>query len=298
MMQPTLGVTKAILVFYYLMTITALIFNSLEIHLIRKKWHTVTYFEIILLNLAAADILTGLNSLVTSAFFTYYYAANMPANATFITVIYLILIFAVISSTTFVVIIGIERLTSVKMPLKHRIWHSSKRKIVKYLVGTWVVILLANVAVILDLRFRSKASALLASTEQKIIVGVYLLLGVFLSVIIYTWIAYLLLKRRSKFLKFEGGDQGGRLSLEVKKEKASVAVCALLVASFLIFNTPLAVGLFNGRGSSVHCLVVLGNSVVNPLIYFFKTYAEKYLRDRKVDAVSKTSEIGADSTQL
>eukprot|EP00112_Aurelia_sp_Birch-Aquarium-sp1_P014470 Seg3125.3 transcript_id=Seg3125.3/GoldUCD/mRNA.D3Y31 product="hypothetical protein" protein_id=Seg3125.3/GoldUCD/D3Y31 len=82
----------------------------------------------------------------------------------------------------------------------------------------------------------------------------------------------------------------------MKKEKATVIVCWIVLISFLVCNIPMIVDNFRGKISSWAVLLSNLNAVLNPLIYFFKGYIEKRqstkrplsaLDDGSVDARSK-----------
>ena len=122
------------IVISYVLCSAIIILNSIEIHLIRKKWKQMTRFEVILLNLASADMLTGISLLAITSIETYYYVKN-DYHVDFLTSAMYFIMLSISSAGNFVIVIGIERLSAIGRPLVHRIYHSSKSAIMKWMIG-------------------------------------------------------------------------------------------------------------------------------------------------------------------
>eukprot|EP00794_Sanderia_malayensis_P006871 gene6871-7646_t len=273
-------VNLAIIIASLLLCLCGIILNSIEIYLIGRKWKKVTVFETILLNLAISDLLASLNGTAASGFLAYYYQKNTEYFSTALVVFHIMMVFSITTSAVFVVVIAIERLKAIKMPLKHRASSFNKTNTRKMLLFTW----LGNavlMAVSLTGKYGIKKTSI---TFFNYTVAGYLCTGFLLTFILYGWITHLLLNRQSKFLAFDPKDKKNKAHIikAVRKEKASIVACVLVVATFITFNMPYAVAAFSGRVRSSVVTWMLANSVGNPLIYFFKTYAERRFKNNKI----------------
>eukprot|EP00794_Sanderia_malayensis_P006870 gene6870-7645_t len=242
-------------------------------------------FETILLNLAISDLLASTTGFIGTSLVAYYYLKNIKYNYSTLAVVYVMTLLSVTTSTVFIVVIAIERLKAIKMPLKYRALHAGKTKTRRMIIFTWLgnavlmAILLIMVFIVAD--FKPNTS----TTYSQYTVGGYLCTGFLFTIVLYSWIAYLLLKRNSTFLAFDPKDKENKASIikAARKEKASIFACVLVIATFVCFNMPYAVTAFSGRvhGAAMACMIA--NSVANPLVYFFKTYAERRFKNNKVN---------------
>eukprot|EP00794_Sanderia_malayensis_P006872 gene6872-7647_t len=277
-----------------LLCISGIILNSIKIYLIGRRWEKVTSFDTILLNLAISDLLASTTGMIGTSFLAYYYLRNMEYNYVVLVVFHVMMVFSVTTSVVFVIVIAIERLRAIKMPLEHRALRSDKTKTRKMLIFTW----LGNaflMAVSLAVMFGIADEKLNESTNiSQYTVGGYLCTGFLLTFVLYGWIAYLLLKRNSTFLAFDPKDKKNRAPIvkTVRKEKASIVACVLVVATFIAFNMPYAVAAFSGRVRTSVITCMLANLVGNPLIYFFKTYAERCFKNNKIKFDSNENREG------
>ncbi len=281
------GVTFAKLLFSLVFSIFGVLLNSLEIFIIQRKWKSITIFEIILLNLAIADLLALTTSGGVVAVMIYYARNQYGVHFKTLTMFYIMIIFSVLSSVIFIIVIAVERLIAIKIPLKHRAWHSSPGRLTRCLIIIWgSLITVTGITITLVSAF-VKGNLKTVSLTIRYFIGGYLTLGFIVAVILYSWIAYLLLKRHSKFLEYDPKDAADKFRIikAMQKEKASIVVCVLAVVSFVGLNASYVIQSFEGkRGITMDStILMITNSVVNPLIYFFKGYAEKYFKKKKID---------------
>eukprot|EP00794_Sanderia_malayensis_P006869 gene6869-7643_t len=273
-----------IMIISLILCLCSVILNSIEIYLIAKKWKKVTLFETILLNLAISDLLSSSTGITGTSLMAYYYLENVTYNYSIFAVFYVMSLLSVTTSTVFIVVIAIERLKAIKMPLKHRALHAGKTKTRRMIIFTWLgnVVLLAILLIMVFIVADFKPNT--STTYSQYTVGGYLCTGFLLTIVLYGWIAYLLLKRNSTFLAFDPKDKENKASIikAVQKEKASIVACVLVVATFVGFNMPFAVTAFSGRVHTAAMVCTVANSVANPLVYFFKTYIERRFRNNKI----------------
>lgn len=258
--------------------------NSIEIHLLRRNWSRTTHFEIILLYLAGFDLFSAIGTLIIAYFATAYYYITYSYDTYVLAALYFIVILGIASSMLFVIIIGIERLVAIKLPLKHRLWHASKKKLGLSIIFAWLAeLVILSVAVILDRLLNKNIE--IASNNLVIALAAILLSGVFVILVLYTLIAIYILKRNSIFVAYDQNSRDKKLMLElIRKEKATIIVCLLVVVSFFVCNIPFVSAVFRGRNGQAEDILVTVNAVLNPMIYFFKSYMENHWKKRRGDA--------------
>ena len=281
------------LVLSYILGCVIVALNSVEIHLIRKAWRKITRFEIVLLNLAAADTLTGLAILGITSADTYLHSSSIDHIGFYNSIFYVITL-TIGSASTFVIVIGMERSSAIRKPLQHRFTRSSNALMLTYMFVVWVAnIIFTIVSGQIDALFTKNLEAeSVASKNVGYAMATYFLICIALIVALYLNIGYSILRRRSVFLSFGASQSSscrrssmhGRALEAIQKEKATVLVCALVVVSYLICNIPIAVCMCQGRINSIVYLLAAANSALNPLIYFFKSYIERYFGRRNKTA--------------
>ena len=277
--------TIAFFVFSYLAAAAAIILNIVEIHMIVKKWKKASDFEIVLLNLAVADLLSGFGFLGTTGVTTWSYVIGRQGTH-MMTFAGLIVLFSVSSSMTFVIVIAGERLSAVKHPLKHRIWHSNRRNLFKACILTWFFnILVVGVAVLTD----QFITGVRGSKNLAFATGGYMTLGIAIVFVLYTWLGHLVMRQSTRFLAVDKNDFAANakgMKRALKKERATIVVCTLVVVLFLMCNIPFIVGIYQLKMEVAQSIFLKLSAIVNPLIYFFKGRLEKYYAKRKINLSS------------
>ena len=278
--------TIAFFVFSYLAAIAAIILNIVEIHMIVKKWEKASDFEIVLLNLAVADLLSGFGFLGTTGVTTRIYV-NGRQETHMMTFLGLIVLFSVSSSMTFVIVIAGERLSAVKHPLKHRIWHSNRKNLFKACILTWFFnIFVISVAVLTD----QFITGVRGSKNLTFATGGYMTLGIAIVFVLYTWLGHLVMRRSTIFLAVDKTDLAANakeMKRALKKERATIVACTLVVVLFLTCNIPFIVGIYQLKMGAAQSILLKLSAIVNPLIYFFKGRLEKYYAKRKINLSSE-----------
>ena len=276
----------------------AIILNLTEIHLIRKKWKKATDFEVLLLHLGIADFLTGIGFLVIASLGIAAYAKKEPKSNYYSFISMGVVTFFCIVSTKFVIVIGIERLLAIKLPLKHRLWHTTRKTMYKRIGAVWVVSLIVISSAYLSDYFiqKSKGRSGPMSRFLAYALAAYLSLGACIVIVTYSWLLQAVVKRSEKSFNFDKKDYKKSPNICRKafcKEKATVIVCWLVSGTFLVCNIPTIVALYSGEMSGAAVSLSSLNSVMNPLIYFFKGYVEKRYSKRRLTVSS--SDTGSSS---
>ena len=274
------------LVLSYTVVIIAILLNSIEIKLILRKFKKATDFEIVLLNLAIADLLNSILFISVTVITQHSKKAKnkILSSGSFYWLMGT-LSFSVIASVSFVAAIGIERFFAIRLPLQHRLWHTNRRRLITYILFTWLfdVILVASFSITDFLRVHKNPNSMSATVIYFVAGIVTFGTGIILAV--YTWVLYLMIVRSLKLFNFDQKTiqvNSKKIKEAMMKEKSSIIICILVVASCISCNIPLVADLFQLQitMTSAHLLKVSG--VLNPLIYFFKSYVERYYAKKKL----------------
>ncbi|XP_065063819.1 mas-related G-protein coupled receptor member A6-like [Rhopilema esculentum] len=282
------------LVISLLVAVFAIVLNILEIRVILRKFKKATDFELVLLNLSIADLLSGLDFAVISCFSIHAYRNSPNGIKVNSDLVFAVILFSTSTSTTFVIFIGLERFFAVKLPLKHRMFHTDRRRFLYCLLGTWLFnFVITTLAMVID-KFALRSDQLhVGSDGLGYFVASYLTLGSLFIIILYTWLGHTILVRSVKLLDFDKKDPTLNpkvIKRAMKKEKATIFVCILVLASFLACNLPLVAQLYQASLDSLSAIVMKLNTVLNPLVYFFKGYLEKrYAKISKIPLVKDDS---------
>ena len=279
------------LVFSYVISAIAALLNSIEITLIVRKIKRATDFEIVLLNLSIADLINSIIYIVATALI---HVSNEIKEVYFVGAYYwatMTLAFSLTVSVSFVAVIGLERFFAIKLPLQHRLWHTKRKRLVKYMLLTWLfdILVIATFSIVDYLR-ESKNPNTASNTVSYFIAGL-MSFGCVLVVFLYTWVLHLMMLRSLKLFKFDQTElqiSKKRIKEAMKKEKSSIIICILVVASLLICYLPLIIDLFQIQFTMTSAILLKVSAVNNPLIYFFKGYIEKYYAKKRL--VASTNE--------
>jgi len=278
--------TTSFLVASYTLITIAILLNGIEIKLILRKIKRATDFEILLLNLAIADLFNSF--LLVSAIVITQQSSKAKEKIRYSGTFHWImgtLAFSVTASASFVAAIGIERFFAIKLPLQHRLWHTKRKRLVKCVLLTWLfdVIAMTSLSLTDYLRVRKNPNSI-SATVSYCAAGI-LTFGTVLVIVVYTWVLYMMILRSLKLFNFDQNElriDKNKIKEAMKKEKSSIIICILVVVSFMVCNLPLVIDLFQLQITKASAIFLKVSGVLNPLIYFFKSYIERYYGKRKL----------------
>jgi len=158
---------------------------------------------------------------------------------------------------------------------------------------TWLfdVLVIATFAIV-DYLLESKNPNTVSNTVSYFIAGL-MSFGCVLVVFLYTWVLHLMMLRSLKLFKCDQKEhEVSKKSIKeaMKKEKSSIIICTLVIASFLTCNLPLIIDLFQIQLTSTSAILLKVSAVNNPLIYFFKGYIEKYYAKKRLVSSANENE--------
>ena len=257
----------------------AILLNSIEVFLIRRAGTNTTDFELMLLNLATADFLSGIFFIVDAGIHYYIHVTTKFAY-NLIVVSFWFYCTPIITSTNFVLLISLERLFAVKFPVKHRLWHSTRYRVLKTSFGVWAFTIIVTVVVISFDQILNKQHIqfhFVASVNVGYLFAGYLTVATLTMLTAYVIIAKSILQRNARFPRRSDTREVNRhIGTSWMKDRAALTVCLLVVAAFLVSNMPFAADLFNAKAGGAQFFLTQSNAILNPLIYFFKGYIERF----------------------
>ena len=262
------------------LSILAFMLNSSEASFLIRQRARKTKYQNLVLSLAVADILA-------SSFFLVCVTNRKDENIVRI-IQQELLWFSVSSSLLHVLAISFDRLLAVRFPFKHRFWFTSqKNKIL--IVIVWILsFLLIAPGLALSLQTGKNNSLKKISSSLVIVTGLLLIL-------LY---AYIIRRTVSKECIFQiitlKSGKKEIVSACSPREKRILLTSALIVLSFIICNFPFAiVYIVTNKRQEYLILLLIANSILNPLIYFF----QRYYQDKRVEAVRRKSDGSRKPTQ-
>ena len=248
----------------------AIILNLIELALITRK-KIIKPFERILLSLSVADILVS----ALYCFREFYeLVTNQPLYnpVTANLIEFPLEVFAIMTSTTNVLILGIDRLLAVKYPLQHAVW-TTKAKTCLLIASAWVAsIILSLLSNVNGLAGDESVNA--GKTSANIFSGL-LFTSVVGIAILYALIVQTVIKR-NKAMRQANGSTGMQ-----NNEVVITITCVLVVAVFAVCSIPYAIDIIISNSPSLPIKTFLVNTILDPLIYFFKGYVQNKIRTKE-----------------
>ena len=231
-------------------------------------------FDKLLLSLAISDALIGLS---VASFNIYYLTTDNTASLLDGNKYANIFFFSVILSLTNLIAITVDRFLAVRFPIKHRVFSTEKRANA-VIVTIWSLgIVSVTFTGVMQIRWESQMEIIF-----NIASGFLLLFGV-VMIMVYVNIFYLICKRTVPGKTGRGEEQNARTrnpavvlkSLNMT-ERSVFLTGAIVTISFIICTYPLAFNFLIQQSVEkiliVSKVLILLNSLFNPLIYFFKSY--------------------------
>ena len=249
-------VTSSILVAF------AVLFNSTEIVILSRKKQRRVYDSFIR-SLSSADLLTSIG--YGSWIILVRSENSKPTPITFhiMAAVLGVFWFSIWSSLIHIIAVATDRLICIFWPFRHRSWCARRLCSSFFIMGFWGSSLALTLGCTMIKHVTYTAHILTAIlTGMVIIVNIFILFG--------------LLKQ---FRPSTG--QKIKNPITKRKEQLALIMSALITASFMVCNVPFAVKLFvNPQKIKVESVLLLTNSLLNSLIYFFKSYLVKRGRTR------------------
>ena len=245
--------------------------NFAEVVFISRKKHRST-FEKLLLSLALSDLLVGIAVAIFKILDFILGDQDWLKEDAFIVVF----IMSALFSLKNLLVITIDRFIAVKFPIKHRLLVTGRR-VNMLIVLIWVVTCLLgivlNLILILGLNIHIRYFMLLSSVS---IISWGVLIPLFYGCILKV----VFTRQTAAKMNVEDSSISNRLQKGFKglhKSERTVLFSSVLVSvSFVICTYPFAIEYFETgrtrRMSLASRILIISNSILNPIIYFFSRF--------------------------
>ena len=294
--QATQKPTKAFKLDPLNMTISflAVILNVIELAFICRI-KRIKSFERILCSLCCADIFVTVFYLVQEF---YGYQTKTPLlGALDYHLGFTIISFSVTSSIANIIILGVDRTIAVKYPLRRVMWMTNSR-IYGLITTAWMGAIGLSVIANVNRYVTPKTNTTAVGYTSVIIYTSIIFVSSVVITILYAVIAHTVMRRRKKMKESRASARHNQNG----EDMAVVITCVLVVLAYLICSLPYAVDkLLNDRATVIPIKTILLNALLDPIIYFFKGYIQRRMKNKMENTASFTETSfglrGLDSSQ-
>ena len=261
------------------LSIVGLISNIAEVILLSCQKTRRTKYQNMIFSLSSADICTCSFSLLCFIYLNLIYGVTSKERSDRIVFVVSneLLWFSVSSSLLHVLAVSFDRLLAVRYPVKHRFWFTHKKN-KRLIIVIWVLSFLLILPTMFVHLLTDRSYIL-----QQVISSLVLLTGL-LIIFLY---AYIIRKTVSKECIFEIITlQSGRkevISACSPREKRILMTTVLIVISFIVCSFPFAITYILTKSMNYTMLLLISNTILNPIIYFF----HRYYQDKKDETVRR-----------
>ena len=274
------------LISYEVLAAVAVILNTICIVIMGKNWKKRNSFDILLANMLVADIFVS----VTGIFLASVLLQQTKEIAILrITVLSFIFFGTIQAMTLFVLSISLDRLVAVKYPIRHRNKVTPfKTSMISVLI--WCIVGLQLMTLFTTNYFtQGKAKPFVIPPVLNIIfISVTITIGL---VFIFSNIEIIrIIYRQKRSMK---GVSNNHFLTQSKEVTLSVTT-VLIVVSFCFSIGPKIYQTFKQQKTEFGILGIIVNAIMNPVLYFVKSYLEKFFKrkskSRPIDSNNRSAE--------
>ena len=258
---------------YFVVAAIALLLNITESVLIlrmRKRWKP---FDKLLLSLSFADQLVSLLAIIYSIL--WYFEVSIYGYKFSVQDIFLLLLATEEFSVLHILAITFDRLFAIKQPIKHNVKMQGRLPAL-IITGIWAFVIVFVSAVLLIIIF-------LKVEYLPLLVKAYSVLLIVLGicyVFAYKYMFDSVLTRSAKARNRRKCPLRNVLTLdECRNQRNMFKTCILVLLSYIICMYPISIEILARKQledlSVQSQVLLLANSVLNPLVYFYKGYSER-----------------------
>ena len=256
---------------FVVVPVMVIVINIIEIGMLVRKRKNLKNYERLLLSLSVADLLVGITFLVYLLPWLEK-SYDKPISAVFW--------YSITTSLFHVVLLTLDRAVAVLFPLKHRAWITTKFTKISIAVS-WMSSLLSVTSFLFN---RSKRIT-------KTIIGYMTILTIVILVIVYSVITHKVMIKR-----YKQGPQY-RFGPSTRRDLNLVAISIFITVTFAGFTIPFSIkSVTNNKESFQQMLMIVLNSLTNPLIYFFWMFLQRYVKSKVVS--KRVAEAGTCNNKI
>ena len=254
-----------------IISVVTVTLNAIESFLLIKRGSKRKIHESLILSLSLSDCAVGLTSFTFNLLVTfdlYNVFKTTKQNMDKIKAYALMSVwFTAYVSLFHIVGITVDRALVIRYPIRHKLWISPWKTNV-FIVLSWLIsIVITWVSTI------GTVVSNMESQTKRFVAGFCLSIG-FVLTVSYIFIVKIAIVSRKTTMSSLGINSKKRKTS--RQEKHLLLLCMAIVLSFVLCMFPYSIQVFAyGSEDIVGCILLVSNSLVNPMVYFYGQYLER-----------------------
>ena len=262
------------------------ILNIVEIAMIGKIRLKKRIYEIILLSLSVSDCMFGLSNVVVSSI----YLSNTNSYGELLETAYISYAFFILTSIFHLIYIAVDRVMIVLKPLQYKSIFTSKRQKIGIAI-LWILAFVIGVTTYTAYELTEMEPAVSDTQNQPVSQNnfqkdIQLVLSIVIVVLDFSMVvSYGIIIYRMSYKKRK------KLTPKSAKHERLPILCVLIAAVFVLFTMPYAITRFSfGSVPFWANFILLLNSGMNSLVYFFRQKIEKHHKHKNKNCQSRSKQ--------
>ena len=262
------------------------ILNIVEIAMIGKIRLKKRIYEIILLSLSVSDCMFGLSNVVVSSI----YLSNTNSYGELLETAYISYAFFILTSIFHLIYIAVDRVMIVLKPLQYKSIFTSKRQKIGIAI-LWILAFVIGVTTYTAYELTEMEPAVSDTQNQPVSQNnfqkdIQLVLSIVIVVLDFSMVvSYGIIIYRMSYKKRK------KLTPKSAKHERLPILCVLIAAVFVLFTMPYAIARVSfGSVPFWANFIVLLNSGMNSLVYFFRQKIEKHHKHKNKNCQSRSKQ--------
>ena len=262
------------------------ILNIVEIAMIGKIRLKKRIYEIILLSLSVSDCMFGLSNVVVSSI----YLSNTNSYGELLETAYISYAFFILTSIFHLIYIAVDRVMIVLKPLQYKSVFTSKRQKIGIAI-LWILAFVIGVTTYTAYELTEMESAVSDRQNQPVSQNnfqkdIQLVLSIVIVVLDFSMVvSYGIIIYRMSYKKRK------KLTPKSAKHERLPILCVLIAAVFVLFTMPYAIARVSfGSVPFWANFILLLNSGMNSLVYFFRQKIEKHHKHKNKNCQSRSKQ--------
>ena len=262
------------------------ILNIVEIAMIGKIRLKKRIYEIILLSLSVSDCMFGLSNVVVSSI----YLSNTNSYGELLETAYISYAFFILTSIFHLIYIAVDRVMIVLKPLQYKSIFTSKRQKIGIAI-LWILAFVIGVTTYTAYELTEMEPAVSDTQNQPVSQNnfqkdIQLVLSIVIVVLDFSMVvSYGIIIYRMSYKKRK------KLTPKSAKHERLPILCVLIAAVFVLFTMPYAIARVSfGSVPFWANFILLLNSGMNSLVYFFRQKIEKHNKQKNKNCQSSSKQ--------
>ena len=262
------------------------ILNIVEIAMIGKIRLKKRIYEIILLSLSVSDCMFGLSNVVVSSI----YLSNTNSYGELLETAYISYAFFILTSIFHLIYIAVDRVMIVLKPLQYKSIFTSKRQKIGIAI-LWILAFVIGVTTYTAYELTEMEPAVSDTQNQPVSQNnfqkdIQLVLSIVIVVLDFSMVvSYGIIIYRMSYKKRK------KLTPKSAKHERLPILCVLIAAVFVLFTMPYAIARVSfGSVPFWANFILLLNSGMNSLVYFFRQKIEKHHKHKNKNCQSRSKQ--------